>query len=331
MVYNNDKLLDYLLFDEGLVTKSSGGYSYEYHLKDHLGNTRVAFKPNGNGGTDTTQVADYYPFGSSYLPVFNASGTNNKYLYNGKEKQDDVLSGTALDWYDYGARFYDPQIGRWHTIDPWAEKYRRWSPYNYCVDNPFRFFDIEGMGPGDPFYTRNEAGIDWSKTYHGAAIKKKQECGSIIYSFKEDGIIYYSYSKMVTSKEKDNTNVGNAPDGTIPEAIIHSHANYDKKYGGGNDNFSNKDLDTADQTKLDIYVATSAGVLKEHDKNTDHSTDNDKEISRDIPFDTSDPATSFYHTEEEIQQQQQQQDQQQDQQQNQQQNQQQDQQQNQQH
>jgi hypothetical protein len=50
MVYNNDKLLDYLLFDEGLVTKTSSVYSYEYHLKDHLGNTRVTFQPNGTDG-----------------------------------------------------------------------------------------------------------------------------------------------------------------------------------------------------------------------------------------------------------------------------------------
>lgn len=69
MVYKNDKSLNYFLFDEGLVTKSSGGYGYEYHLKDHLGNTRVGFQPNGSGGTSTTQIAEYYPFGSSYLPV----------------------------------------------------------------------------------------------------------------------------------------------------------------------------------------------------------------------------------------------------------------------
>ncbi|NEW81392.1 MAG: hypothetical protein GZ094_03380 [Mariniphaga sp.] len=58
MVYDNVQSLKYLLFDEGLVNKSSGVYSYEYHLKDHLGNTRVAFQPNGSG-TTTSRVAEY--------------------------------------------------------------------------------------------------------------------------------------------------------------------------------------------------------------------------------------------------------------------------------
>ena len=72
--------------------------------------------------------------------------SENKYLYNGKEFQDDNLGGVKLDWYDYGARFYDPALGRFTTIDPWAENYTRQSPYLYAYNNPIRYTDYKGLG-----------------------------------------------------------------------------------------------------------------------------------------------------------------------------------------
>lgn len=67
--------------------------------------------------------------------------SDNRYCYNGKEEQAFV----GLPFTDYGARQYDSRLGRWFRIDPLAEKYCSWSPYNYCLNNPIRLIDPDGM------------------------------------------------------------------------------------------------------------------------------------------------------------------------------------------
>ena len=68
-------------------------------------------------------------------------GYSSRYRFTGKEL--DPLSGL----YDFGARYYDPRLSVWFGVDPLAEKYPGWSPYNYTLNNPIRMIDPDGRAP----------------------------------------------------------------------------------------------------------------------------------------------------------------------------------------
>ena len=139
---------------------------YFYNYTDHLGNVRLSYSDaDGNGIVtgdilvnncyDTPDgqicnnyiitgeaegVTNYYPFGLMHNNENHSFDQAYQYKYNGKELQETGM-------YDYGARFYVPDLVRWGVVDPLAEKMTRYSPYNYAFNNPVRFIDPDGRAP----------------------------------------------------------------------------------------------------------------------------------------------------------------------------------------
>ena len=130
-----------MLHSEGTVSRTEGSagtsYTYNYFKTDHLGSTRVMLSAV-DGTLQASQTTDFYPFGLA----FEYSNLNkNKYLFSGKELQDGLVGSSMLEWYDFGARFYDPVLGRWFNVDPAAQVA---NPYLFCGNAPMMYIDQDG-------------------------------------------------------------------------------------------------------------------------------------------------------------------------------------------
>ncbi|MGV1013316.1 MAG: RHS repeat-associated core domain-containing protein, partial [Flavobacterium sp.] len=239
--YNNS-VLQFFPTAEGYVKNTvvygTNTYDYIFNYTDHLGNIRLSY-----GIAPDTQLLtifeenNYYPFGlkhetynyqlkgivnlkdnpsldtpidakvAAVIPPVETTksqivpNSGYQYKYNGKEWQDEL----GLNLYDYGARNYDPAIGRWMNIDPLAEQYRRWSPYNYCVNNPIRFVDPDGMRVeriGIQFEEINKDG----KTVQRDVTYKNGK------AYNEDGTKYSGKNEYVTKVVGDLNEIKNSGD-----------------------------------------------------------------------------------------------------------------------
>lgn len=129
---------------------------YYYH-SDHLGTGTFLSDNAGN----PYQFFLNLPFGETMIEQHSYSGDyTNRYKFNGKELDEET------GYYYYGARYYNPRFSIWLSVDPLAEKFPNWNPYNYVMQNPINLTDPTGMEPeeggGDPG-KKNWLGRQWDK------------------------------------------------------------------------------------------------------------------------------------------------------------------------
>jgi RHS repeat-associated protein len=164
--------LNYIVFDEQFKAVKKGSIQVQNSgpLQPPLTRTDIAIDVNGwiyvfvNNESqqpvyfDNFQVTHvrgnileethYYPFGLTMKAISpRALSINpvNRHKYNGKEiQQEEFSDGSGLEGYDFGARIFDPQTGRWQSIDPQAEDFPNVSPYSYAVNNPALYVDKDG-------------------------------------------------------------------------------------------------------------------------------------------------------------------------------------------
>src|SRR6056297_1989156 len=110
-----------------------------WFTSDHLGSS--AFVTDGSGVA--IQHLEYMAFGEVFVDQ-RRTGFGMPYKFNAKEL--DCESG----YYYYSARYYDPRMARFLSVDPLAGEMPEWGSYTYTFNNPLKYTDPTGMRPEDP-------------------------------------------------------------------------------------------------------------------------------------------------------------------------------------
>ncbi len=243
-----------------------------YYLNDHLGSAGVLIASDGT----VRDTYKYKPFGD--VGTGQSVNVGQAYRYTGKPLDEEM----DLDWYYYGARYYNPEIGRFLAADPLAVKYPDWNPYGYCLSNPLRLFDPDGMEPWDPFGSVYEAAYDFANYYNAESIEVDREYFSFIYAKEVDGTTTYYYESATVGEPISVSPVSHDNTGNRIVSGVHSHAA--DKYNPFLDesSFSWQDRGAAIEHRLEsLYLVTPGGELKILDPNTGQTATLDSNLPSD--------------------------------------------------
>ena len=162
---------------------------FHFFVRDHQGSVTAVI-----GRESAEQLTRYYPFGGLMTQDCMGEGVSAD-KYTGKRL--DRMHG--LDWYDFGARQYDPVYGRFAGIDPLCEKYPHLSPYAYCGNDPVNFVDPTGC-----IFDLSQMNDKEREKYNNQVEKQKENSRLFrtMYSALEESKDIYnvSYGEVLSSK-----------------------------------------------------------------------------------------------------------------------------------
>jgi titin len=282
----NNMVFEYTSVDgEGQIRKGPGGSDYyHFHLKDHLGSTRMVIDDAGN----ITEATMYQPYGTmNVLASFPSAATLDRQKFTGKEF-DTEGDGDGMELFYFGKRYFDAGIGLWLAVDPVHGN--DWNAYIYCHQNPLFYTDPDGQDPNQKiFNTARDAALD-AKNYllkmegynkyweYSTAISYDVEEGKYYYVDWETDYSPYSVTPVqAPSRKVYNKETGKYEWTIIPEAEMHSHPLvqlWENILSFGLQNVANKFFSRADKKGANSRGLTSymydanSNSLKKYDPKT---------------------------------------------------------------
>jgi RHS repeat-associated protein len=206
-----------------------------YELSNHLGNTLAVISDQQASLNATVyNMSDYTPFGMQMEGRKWALGGVYRYGFNGKENDNEVKGeGNSLD---FGARVYDPRIGRFLSVDLYKDLFPHQSPYINSGNSPIRNVDYNGMFKIDAFFIKQYPTLARMIQYYLPMLKDNPEVRS---SFMQvsgassedfDGIVSFGSGPWITPTRPDDASISRQSSNNPEVGSDNQFFGRDKKY-----------------------------------------------------------------------------------------------------